>query len=49
MKKFARRVGLGIATVTIAMGLVAVAPAPGNAMESSWGCPGCKSNVGRHH
>jgi len=42
MKKLARSVGLGVAAVAVAAGLVAVAPAPSNAL-SKWDCPACRS------
>lgn len=44
MKRFARRVSLVVATATVAMGLVAVSPAPSNALaDTGWPCPGCRS------
>ncbi len=42
MKKFARRLSLAVATTTVAMGMVALAPAPSNAL-SDWPCSACKS------
>ncbi len=47
MKKFARRVSLGVAAITVAMGMVALAPAPSNAL-SDWPCSACKTGKTQH-
>ena len=42
MKRFARRLSLVVATTTMAVGMVAMAPAPSNAL-SDWPCSACKT------
>ena len=42
MKKFARRLGLVVATSTVALGMVAFTPAPSNAL-SDWPCGACRT------